>query len=241
MEPEARHHTTTWGRRGGSSRHRAWGPVLLGLVLAVSGALWWLTQEPVADPGDAATPAPAPPGSSSSVVAGRTLPKADRVVRRPGDPRRLVIPAVGVEADIIPIAAPGGVLTPPADPDDTGWWADGARPGARRGSALVTGHTVHTGGGALDDLEELGDGDAIWVHSDRTRTTYAVESVQILGKGDLAERAEQLFDQGVPGRLVVVTCEDWDGDEYLSNVVVTAAPVTARPGRDGVSAGRSRG
>jgi streptomycin 6-kinase len=39
------------------------------------------------------------------------------------------------------------------------------------------------------------------------------------------ERAEELFSQRVPGRLVLVTCEDWDGREYLSNVVVIAAPV----------------
>jgi len=29
----------------------------------------------------------------------------------------------------------------------------------------------------------------------------------------------------VPGRLVLITCEDWDGERYLSNVVVTATPV----------------
>ena len=34
-----------------------------------------------------------------------------------------------------------------------------------------------------------------------------------------------MFSQDVPGRLVLITCEDWDGSRYLSNVVVTATPV----------------
>ena len=60
--------------------------------------------------------------------------------------------------------------------------------------------------------------------TDHGRIGYSVSRVVVLGKGDLARRAERLFDQGVPGRLVLVTCEDWNGVEYLSNVVVTATP-----------------
>jgi hypothetical protein len=44
-------------------------------------------------------------------------------------------------------------------------------------------------------------------------------------KASLAKRAAQLFDQGVRGRLVLVTCEDWNGAVYLSNVVVVALPM----------------
>ena len=43
-------------------------------------------------------------------------------------------------------------------------------------------------------------------------------------KGAVTRQSERLFSQEVPGRLVVVTCEDWDGERYLSNVVVTATP-----------------
>ena len=178
-----------------------WGIGLLGLVLVTTGVVWWGVQSGTAGGSSVATP-PSEDGRSSTVVAGRRLPEAKPANPRPGDPLRLQIPTLG-------------------------WWADGARPGEARGSALVTGHTVSTGGGALDDLEELGEGDAIRVSSARTRTVYSVESVRVLAKGDLAVRAEQLFDQDVAGRLVVVTCEDWDGEEYLSNVVVTATPTRA--------------
>jgi LPXTG-site transpeptidase (sortase) family protein len=194
--------------------------VVLALLVVVSGTLWWVQRDqPSAGPSD--------PSDGERVVAGRTVPEATTVPMRPGYPERLVVPALGVDAPIVAILAPGGVLTPPADPQEIGWWADGSRPGATTGSALVTGHTLHTGGGALDDLEDLEVGDPIRVVSAQRRTDYRVRDVEILEKGDLAEQAEQLFDQSVPGRLVVVTCEDWDGREYLSNVVVTAAPVRA--------------
>jgi sortase (surface protein transpeptidase) len=76
----------------------------------------------------------------------------------------------------------------------------------------------------MDDLEQLAAGDRVWMRTDRGRIGYDVRSVVVLGKGELAERAEQLFSQEVPGRLVLITCEDWNGVEYLSNVVVTATP-----------------
>ena len=170
-------------------------------------------------PADPTTPA------RQEVVASPDLPREQRVDTEPGAPQRLVVPALGIDAPVVPIGAPGGVLTPPADPQVLGWWADGARPGATRGSALVTGHTVHSGGGAMDDLERLGRGDRVWMTTDAGRIGYSVRRVAVLGKGELAERAEEVFDQTVPGRLVLITCEDWNGVEYLSNVLVTAVPV----------------
>ena len=65
------------------------------------------------------------------------------------------------------------------------------------------------------------------MRTDRGRVVYAVDKVRIYSKGAVAEHAERLFSQGVPGRLVLITCEDWNGEAYLSNVVVTATPVYA--------------
>ncbi len=164
-------------------------------------------------------------GPASAPEVAPDAPAATPARRTAGAPRGITIPDLGVDAPVVPIRTAGGTLVPPADPGTLGWWADGARPGDRRGSALLTGHTVHTGGGALDDLERLTRGDRITVRGTTATTTYAVRSVRIYGKGALARRAEELFGQRVRGRLVLVTCEDWDGREYLSNVVVTAAPV----------------
>lgn len=191
---------------------------LTGVLLVVTGLVWAqrvqspsATGDPVADGRSATPPAAAAPAAA--------------VVRSvPGAPRRLRIPSLGVDARVLAVRAPGGTLVPPGDPTELGWWADGARPGARRGSVLVSGHTVHTGGGALDDLERVRPGEAITVLTARGRTAYVVRRVAVYRKGTLARRAPTLFAPGGPARLVVVTCEDWDGRRFLSNVVVVATP-----------------
>lgn len=217
---------------GGVRRGAGWVTWLLlvaGLALVVGGGIAFLGQADDAGDGRSGTAieAPADPTTPArqEVVASADLPREQRVDTEPGAPRRLVVPALAIDAPVVPIGAPGGVLTPPADPQVLGWWADGARPGAAKGSALVTGHTVHAGGGAMDDLEQLARGDRVWMTTDAGRIGYSVRRVTVLGKGELANRAEDLFDQSVPGRLVLITCEDWNGEEYLSNVVVTAVPV----------------
>lgn len=200
--------------------------VLGALLIVLGGAVWWFQAsagQPAQEARESVPSVGAVPGQE--ILASTRLPRELRVQAVPGAPRRLRVPALDIDAPIIPIGAPGGVLTPPGDPQTVGWWAQGAEPGARLGSALVTGHTVHDGGGAMDDLEELADGDRVWTDTDRGRIGYAVRTVVVLGKGELAQRAETIFDQGVEGRLVLITCEDWNGVEYLSNVVVTATPI----------------
>jgi LPXTG-site transpeptidase (sortase) family protein len=193
-----------------------------GVVLLVAGVVAWAPQS--RDPAPTAGEAPTASPITGEVIESSDLPTAETAQWKPGAPRRLSVPALGIDASVVPIEAAGGVLTPPADPQVLGWWAAGAKPGARQGSALVTGHTVHAGGGAMDHLEELAAGDRVWMRTDRGRVGYDVRSVAVLGKGELAARAERLFSQEVPGRLVLITCEDWNGVEYLSNVVVTATP-----------------
>jgi LPXTG-site transpeptidase (sortase) family protein len=144
-----------------------------------------------------------------------------------GAPLKVVVPRLGMDAPVVGIDAPGGVLRPPDDPQVLGWWHSGAQPGAGRGSALITGHTVSTGGGALDDLETLRRGDRIRVRTTAGLVRYRVSRVTIYRKASLARHAARIFSQEVPGRLVLITCEDWNGTMYLSNVVVTAVPLKA--------------
>lgn len=188
-----------------------------GTVLAAAGAFaWWSQSEPEDLPDSpAASSTPAPIGTTATPKIAEAEPGAPQVVR---------IPALGVRAPVVPVHAPGRTLVPPRDPQRLGWWADGAKPGAAEGSALIAGHTVHTGGGALDDLEELDGGDEVVVRTDRGTVRYVVDRVQIYSKGRIADDATRLFSQDAPGRLVLITCEDWDGARYLSNVVVTATP-----------------
>ena len=67
-------------------------------------------------------------------------------------------------------------------------------------------------------------GDDITVRTDHGRIHYVVDRVRVYSKGRIADDATELFSQDSPGRLVLITCEDWDGTRYLSNVVVTALP-----------------
>jgi LPXTG-site transpeptidase (sortase) family protein len=190
---------------------------------------------------DAPAPAPAAPPSvaaaPASVEVHRPAPKGERspgrspATERPAGappagvrPELVVVPALGVQAPITPIRTEDGALTPPSDPAQVGWWSGGARPGSAGGAAVVTGHTVHTGGGAFDDLENLSRGDRVLVRSGRRELAYAVRSVEVLSRAELARRSAEVFGRGGPARLVLITCEDWDGSAYRSNVVVTALP-----------------
>lgn len=127
---------------------------------------------------------------------------------------------------MVEISTEQGSLTPPSNPQKLGWWSGGAQPGARIGSAVITGHTVHTGGGAFDNLGSLRPGDAVQVTTSRGRLSYRVTGVTAYRKQSLAKNAGQVFNQYVPGRLVLITCEDWNGKVYLSNTVVIAQRVS---------------
>lgn len=98
-------------------------------------------------------------------------------------------------------------------------------PGATRGTAVIAGHTVHTGGGTFDTLGELARGDRIRLRTKAGPLVYRVTGVSDHTKHWLAVHAPRVFSQTVPGRLALVTCSDWNGRDYESNTVVLATPV----------------
>ena len=191
------------------------------LVVAGVGVASWA----VADEPRPATPPAAPPPVLTAEPLTTLAVYPPRRHPAVGLPERVRIRALGIDVPVIGVGAPAGVLTPPDDPQVLGWWDDGARPGALRGAALVTGHTVSVGGGALDDLETLRLGAPVEVSTAKGRIRYRVTKIDIYRKASLARDAARLFSQTGPGRLVLITCEDWDGEKYLSNVVVHADPV----------------
>jgi LPXTG-site transpeptidase (sortase) family protein len=187
------------------------------------------SDAPYASPrprGGTTTPgAPDRPSSDrDSTPAARSEPETPR---RGSVPLSLTAPALGISVPVVPIDDAGGELVPPADPQQIGWWEDGARPGATTGTALLTGHTVHTGGGAFDDLGDLEVGDLVRVDTVRRTIDYRVVSVDYYDREELAERAADIFSQEVPGRIVLITCDRWDGETYHGNTVVVAVPSAA--------------
>ncbi len=139
----------------------------------------------------------------------------------------LLVPSIGLDAPVRSLSlSSAGVLDPPADTDEVGRWDDSARAGAKRGQTVITGHTVHDGGGVMDELGTLGKGDTVVVRDRGKLVEYRTTRVLTLSKAELADRAQALFGQGRRGgRLVLVTCTDWNGGDYDSNIVVLARPV----------------
>jgi hypothetical protein len=68
--------------------------------------------------------------------------------------------------------------------------------------------------------------DAIEVRGLHATLTYRVQSNNELSKEEFARNAEQIFDQTSAGRLVIITCGDFDGTVWESNVVIIAAPLS---------------
>ena len=91
-----------------------------------------------------------------------------------------------------------------------GLWAGGTGP--RSGRRARHGFR----GGGPGDRFRLRTGSGV-IH-------YAVSSVKIFSKASLATHAQRVFSQSVPGRLALVTCDDWNGSTYKSNAVVLATP-----------------
>ena len=137
---------------------------------------------------------------------------------KPDIPRRFYSRRVG-SAQVVPIALVGDTLVPPADPSVLGWW--GREVGAKHGRTLLFGHTVHTGGGLLNDLHEKAPVGASMVVSGHV---YHVVSNRDLSKLKVAQMAPRLFSQTGPHRLVVVTCDGYNPvtGHYRSNTVVVA-------------------
>ena len=226
--------------RGARVRSAVTGPRLAGAMVAVAllcgmaaGLMALLGGEPDGDR------AAAPPTTGSAIAPSEpvTTVEAEAVEDAaptitpspppPDDSMRLTVPSLGIDAPIVPVGLQdGGVLDPPSDVADVGWWDGGAAPGDETGQTVLTGHTVHDGGGVMDDLDAVGVGARVRVSGPDGVVDYRVSEVAVWTKTELAGRAVETFGQDRHhGRLVLVTCEDWNGSGFDSNVVVTATPV----------------
>ncbi|MFA6299694.1 MAG: class F sortase [Nocardioides sp.] len=169
-----------------------------------------------------------PPAARPTATAEvPTAPTADKRLA-PGDPPdRLVVPAISLDAPLVPIEVKqDGSLDPPSDTDIVGWWQRSAHPGQMPGQTVITGHTVHTGGGVMNELGDLQRGEEVEVHDDGRVVTYRVTEVFVYTREEVAANAQGLFGQDRPGgRLVLVTCTDWNGSSYDSNIIVYGEPL----------------
>ncbi|MFB9312423.1 class F sortase [Nocardioides plantarum] len=175
--------------------------------------------------------------SVAGVGWGVVAPKSDgpQAAPRatPSQPVRLRVPSLGISAEVVPIKlGSDAVLEPPEDADTVGWWNGSALPGARTGRVVITGHTLSHGKGALDDLVKLRKGGILLSTGTGTRR-YQVTDRLVVDYATVAERARTLFgqkDRAPDGaRLILVTCTDYNGRVYESNVIIVAKQVPDRP------------
>ena len=161
-----------------------------------------------------------------------------RALAAPSRPVELIVPEIKLRAPIVPIEiAPDGVLTPPSDVHEVGWWKRSAKPGATTGQTLITGHTVHTGGGVMNRLGDLRPGSMIQIRTPRGTVDYSATQVFVYTKAQVAKHAQELFSQKRQhGRLVLVTCTGWTGHDYTSNIIVFADQLGVAAAADGKAA-----
>lgn len=204
------------------------GAVLAGVLVLTAGG-----ETPVSR----AAPAPAPatttttttqlhvrPPSSSSAAPATTT---QRVTGQP--PGTVRLPEGGTARLVRRELTPDGTLPIPEGLDEATWW--GARLGAARGVALLSGH-VDWGGrtGPFEELWRSRSGQRVTVvDTEGGRWVYRVTDVLTLHKTELPRHAPGLFSQTEPHRLVLVTCGgDYTGgsEGYEENRIVTAKLVT---------------
>ena len=144
------------------------------------------------------------------------------------EPERIVIDAIGVDADIIDLGyEDDGEIEVPTDFAQTGWFTDSPRPG-RVGSSVIAGHVDSRDGPAVFfRLAELAVGDEIEIRGENGD----VVTFQVTGKEQHAKSefpAEKVHRSTGKPELKLVTCGGvFDADErsYRDNIIVSAERV----------------
>lgn len=163
----------------------------------------------------------------ASDVPASFSPSPGVIIDEEAGPDAIRVPSLGLDAPVIPIEIDvAGELSPPGDTDMVGWWQRSAEPGSTKGQTIVTGHTVHTGGGVMNDIGEVDLGSKVEVRDEGKVYEYETIGVFKLSKADVAAGAERIFAQDVgSGRLMMISCSDYVDGEYLTNTFVYAKPM----------------
>jgi sortase (surface protein transpeptidase) len=141
-----------------------------------------------------------------------------------GDPVRVTIPAIGVDAQLVPVGlkADGAMQTP--EFGLAAWYQPGPRPG-EPGPAVLVAHVDSKANGpdVFYRLRELAPGDEVTVHYRDTTTTFAVTGKEQAPKTALP--TERIWTGTTEPVLRLITCGgafDRSARSYLDNVIVYA-------------------
>lgn len=189
-----------WPERDGSADLEAVAPVASTTTTSTTAATTPVEDDPTTTTG---TTTPAPPPITAPV--------------------RLRIPAIDVDASIVPVAlAPDGQMeVPPAT--DVGWYRLGPAPGAV-GSAVLAAHVDLAGQrGAFFDLRSVPVGAEVLVEGDGRTQRYVVSFREQEAKDTV--QLDRYFTTEGPTRLTLITCGgafDRSARHYDDNIIITA-------------------
>jgi hypothetical protein len=193
---------------------------------------------------DVAAPAPAPTPATSSAPSPAVEPLArqdktapifarrPRVDRKPlpaGSPERVVIDAIGVDAQLVELGLqPDGEMEVPAF-GLAGWYREGPPPG-HAGPAVIAAHVdSRAGPDVFFRLRELMTDDRVEVHFDSGATViFRVVSSERVPKDELP--GDRIWPVTVDPLLTLITCGgefDRSARSYRDNVLVYTVPEDA--------------
>lgn len=154
----------------------------------------------------------------ASIGAASLAPTEERA-----QPVRLVVAALGVDAEIVPVGVleNGDYEVPPAS--QVGWYRFGSAPGDP-GSAVLAGHIAWNGeDGVFRRLADLPAGSEIEVFFDDGSTVHATTGE--ISRIDKDELPSSLFERSGEPRIVLITCGGAFNRtlrSYEDNVITTA-------------------
>lgn len=194
--------------------------VVAGTALPAAGA----AAPAAAPPSPAPTPAPTTPAAPAAQTPSRVAPPPPLPPQKPGTVR---LPGGGTATLVRQDLGPGGELPIPADLGQATWW--GAELDAASGASVFAGHVNWRGAtGPFAELwTDRAGGEVTIVDSAGKTWRYRISQLVTVHKNDLAARADDLFGQSGPHRVVLVTCGGrWVGgsDGYEENRVLIADP-----------------
>ena len=191
---------------------------------ANAGSAGSLPADPQRSPGDTSASA----GSGLSTVAPAAGPNASStstttIYTHPiGNPVRVVVPAIEVDAELIPVGLldDGSMEVPPFGL--AGWYELGPKPGAG-GPAVIVAHVdTKNGPDVFYRLKELEPGDEVLVYdSDGDRAVFMVDSMEQQLKTELP--VGRIWNDTWEPVIRLITCGgdfDRESKHYLSNVIV---------------------
>ena len=205
---------------------------LLAIAAAFAILVAWSLSAPRQPAARRASVAAGPPPAAATALPPRLRSFAvlsrKRAGRQAAPPRRIEIPAIGVDAPVVALGLePDGTLATPTRWGDTGWYKPGPEPG-ERGAAVIAGHVDSTSGPAVFfRLRDVRPGDRIAIRRrDGSVVRFRVQRVERWPKSDFPTRRVYGPSRGAALRLV--TCAgnfDRSTGHYVDNTIVYASRV----------------